>query len=102
MFCFGAMIMVINTPLQVMLQKTIDEEYKGRVFSIIETMSMALIPLGMVLYGFLYDLYPGQWILLMSGGLLISVVLILARPSVLRKVHPELGVKPVREEARVV
>jgi MFS transporter, DHA3 family, macrolide efflux protein len=90
MFCFGASIMVINTPLQVMLQKTIDDDYKGRVFSIIETMAMALMPLGMVLYGFLYDIFPGQWILLLSAAVLVIVVLILARPSVLRKVHPEL------------
>ncbi|CAG9607018.1 MFS transporter [Pseudoneobacillus rhizosphaerae] len=103
MFCFGLMIIVINTPLQVMLQKTIDDDYKGRVFSIIETMSMALMPLGMVLYGFLYDIFPGQWILLLSAALLIVVVLILARPSVLRKVHPELEVgKGVKAEAGAV
>jgi MFS transporter, DHA3 family, macrolide efflux protein len=103
MFCFGAMIIVINTPLQVMLQKTIDDDYKGRVFSIIETMAMALMPLGMVLYGFLYDIFPGQWILLLSAALLIVVVLILARPSVLRKVHPELEVgKGVKAEAGAV
>ncbi|QOY35399.2 MFS transporter [Anaerobacillus isosaccharinicus] len=104
MFCFGTMIVIINTPLQVMLQKIIDDEYKGRVFSIIETMSMALIPLGMVLYGFLYDFFPGQWILLLSAGLLISVTLVLARPSVIRKIHPELGgvKETVREEVRAV
>jgi MFS transporter, DHA3 family, macrolide efflux protein len=92
MFCFGAMIIIVNTPLQVMLQKTIDDDFKGRVFSIIETMAMALMPLGMVLYGFLYDIFPGQWILLLSAGVLIVVVLILARPAVVRRVHPELAV----------
>jgi MFS transporter, DHA3 family, macrolide efflux protein len=92
MFCFGTMIIVVNTPLQVMLQKTIDDDYKGRVFSIIETMAMALMPLGMVLYGFLYDIFPGQWILLLSAAMLIVVVLVIARPSVVRKVHPELSV----------
>jgi MFS transporter, DHA3 family, macrolide efflux protein len=90
MFSFGSMIIVINTPLQVMLQKIIDDDYKGRVFSIIETMAMALMPLGMVIYGFLYDVFPGQWILLLSATTLIVVVLIMARPSVIRKVHPEL------------
>jgi MFS transporter, DHA3 family, macrolide efflux protein len=103
MFCFGALIIVVNTPLQVMLQKTIDDDYKGRVFSIIETMAMALMPLGMVLYGFLYDIFPGQWILLLSAAVLIVVVLVIARPSVVRKVHPELGVsKGVKAEAGAV
>jgi MFS transporter, DHA3 family, macrolide efflux protein len=103
MFCFGALIIVVNTPLQVMLQKTIDDDYKGRVFSIIETMAMALMPLGMVLYGFLYDIFPGQWILLLSAAVLIVVVLAIARPAVVRKVHPELGVgKGVKAEAGAV
>lgn len=93
MFCFGSMIIVVNTPLQVLLQKTIEDEFKGRVFSIIETMAMALIPLGMVIYGILYDIFPGQWVLLLSAGMLITVVLIMARPSVIRKAHPEVVVK---------
>ncbi|WP_066070153.1 MFS transporter [Neobacillus soli] len=91
MFCLGALVIIVNTPMQVMLQKQIDDDYKGRVFSILETMSMALMPLGMVLYGFLYDIFPAQWILLLSASLFIGVTLILARPSVVRKAHPELG-----------
>lgn len=91
MFCFGIILMIVNTPLQVMMQKQIDDDYKGRVFSLIETAAMALMPLGMVLYGFLYDVLPGQWILNITAILLIGVVLILARPAIVRKVHPELS-----------
>ncbi|MBP2242678.1 MFS family permease [Cytobacillus eiseniae] len=95
MFGFGVIIIIVNTPLQVMLQKQIDDDYKGRVFAIFETMAMALMPLGMVLYGYLYDVLPPQWILVVSSILLISIVLILARPSVLAKVHPQLDEKNV-------
>jgi MFS transporter, DHA3 family, macrolide efflux protein len=103
MFGFGSVLVVINTPIQVMLQKMIDDEYKGRVFSIIETNAMALIPIGMVIYGFLYDVFPAQWILLTSAGLLIGIVLVLARPTVVRKVHPELGeVKDLKTEASAI
>lgn len=87
----GACIVFINTPTQVMMQKQIADEFKGRVFSIVETVAMALSPLGMVLYGFLYDIFPAQWVLLLSAGLFVGVVLILARPAVVRKVHPELS-----------
>ncbi|MDR6999912.1 MFS transporter [Neobacillus niacini] len=90
MFGFGAFLICVNTPINVMLQKQVEDDYKGRVFSILETMATCLIPLGMVLYGFLYDQFPAQWILLVSASLLIGVVLFLARPSVIRKVHPEL------------
>lgn len=90
MFCFGVLMIFINTPIQVMMQKMIDDDYKGRVFSILETMAMALMPLGMVLFGFLYDVLPAQWILITSSAVLIIVVLFMARPSVVRKAHPEL------------
>lgn len=91
MFSFGTIIIIVNTPLQVMMQKQIDDDYKGRVFSLFETMAMALMPLGMVLYGFLYDVLPAQWILIISAALLIGVVLWLARPAVIRRVYPELS-----------
>lgn len=90
LFLFGSISMIINTPLQVMLLKRIDDDYKGRVFSILEAMSMALMPIGMVLFGMLYDHVPGQWILITSSIILVGVVLWMARPSVLRLAHPEL------------
>ncbi len=90
MFGFGVTIIVVNTPIQVMMQKMIDDDYKGRVFSIIETMAMALMPLGMVLFGFLYDIFPAEWILITSSLVLLGVVLVLAKPSVIREAHPEL------------
>ncbi|MFC7365141.1 MULTISPECIES: MFS transporter [Bhargavaea] len=91
MFAFGLVMILVNTPIQVMMQKRVDDDYKGRVFAILETMAMALMPLGTVLYGFLYDLLAAEWILIISAAVLIAVVLTLARPSVVRKAHPELG-----------
>ena len=90
MFSFGILSILINTPMMVMMQKVIDDDYKGRVFSILETMAIALMPLGMVLFGFLYDILPPHWILITSSVVLVIVVLIMARPSVVRKAHPEL------------
>lgn len=96
MFAFGLVMILVNTPIQVMMQKRVDDDYKGRVFAILETMAMALMPLGTVLYGFLYDLLPAEWILIVSAAVLIAVVLTMARPSVVRKAHPEL-VKKAQE-----
>jgi MFS family permease len=90
MFSFGASLILVNTPINVMMQKQVDDDYKGRVFSILETMATGLMPLGMLLYGFLYDVFPAQWIMLLSAALFIGVVLVLARPSIIRKVYPEL------------
>jgi len=97
MFGFGVSIIVTNTPIQVMMQKMIEDDYKGRVFSIVETCAMALMPLGTVLFGFLYDVLPAPGILLVSSLILIVLVLILARPSIVRLAHPEL--KKITREA---
>lgn len=85
-FLSGALGPLINTPIQVFMMKRIDDDYKGRVFSILETMAMALMPLGMVLFGFLYDFVPAPWILIISSVLLILTVFILLRASVIRQV----------------
>ncbi|VDG93661.1 enterobactin exporter EntS [Lysinibacillus sphaericus] len=97
-FLSGALGPLVNTPIQVFMMKLIDDDYKGRVFSILETMAMALMPLGMVLFGFLYDVLPAPWILISSSVLLILTVFILLRASVIRQVT---GAK-VEEELETV
>ncbi|GIN69726.1 MFS transporter [Bacillus sp. J14TS2] len=96
MLSFGGLVILINTPIQVMMQKQIDDDYKGRIFSILETMSMALMPLGTILYGFLYDLFSAQWILIGSALLLLVAVIVMARPSIIRKAHPELEISEAK------
>lgn len=95
MFIQGVMIIFINTPMQVYFQKTIDDDYKGRVFSLLETFAIALMPIGMVLFGVLFDVFPPEPIFLISAVILIGTVLYLTRTSVLVKAHPELAKKSV-------
>lgn len=98
-FISGSVIPLINTPLQVYMMKLIEDDYKGRVFSILETMAMALMPLGMVLFGFLYDVLPAPWILFGSSMLLIMTVFILLRASVLKSVSEHAAVLPAKPAA---
>lgn len=72
----GALIMVINIPVQVYLQQTIEEEYRGRVFGLVEGIAGSIAPLGMLLYGVLLDRIPGSVILLVSGAAILVVTLI--------------------------
>ncbi len=95
MFAFGGIMIFVNTPMQVMLQKVIDDDFKGRVFSIIETGAMALMPLSIIFFGFLFDILSAEWILICSSGMMIALVAILLRFSVLQRLHPELGMKKV-------
>ncbi|ETT82854.1 MFS transporter [Viridibacillus sp. FSL R5-0477] len=80
-----------NTPIGVMMQTEVEEEYRGRVFGILETMAMAMMPLGTMLFGVLFDKLPAQWILLGSSSTLIVITLYMLRSSVLKEAYPELA-----------
>ncbi|WP_107943395.1 MFS transporter [Metasolibacillus sp. FSL H7-0170] len=90
MFISGGLGVVTNTPVGVILQTSVDEEYKGRVFGIVEMMAMSMMPIGTLIYGILYDMLPAQYILIVSGLILVLIVLLLLRRSVIEMAHPEL------------
>lgn len=90
MLVFGITNVFVNTPIGVMMQKDVEEEYRGRVFGILESMVMAMMPLGYLLFGLLYDLLPAEYIVGTSSLCLIALTSCLMRPSVLKEAHPEL------------
>ena len=96
MLSFGICLIFVNTPIGVMMQKRIDEEYRGRVFGLLETMSMSLLPLAMVLFGFLFDIVPAEYILISSSVIMIAAVAYMLRPVIIRKAHPEMNDKSVQ------
>lgn len=85
LFLFGAVNILINIPIMVLMQKKIDNEYKGRVFTILETFAMGMMPVGTLVFGILYEYVPAQWILVIAGCMQIISVLIFARPSIMEK-----------------
>lgn len=103
MLVFGVTLMVINTPIGVVMQKEIDEEFKGRIFGILETMAQAMMPLGAIIFGFLYDAIPAQWVMWVSVSIMFVVLLYMMRPSLIILAYPELEkkktVKPAANSA---
>lgn len=96
-FLLGSAVILINTPISVMMQKTIAEEYKGRIFAIMETLATALIPLGTLVYGGLYDWLPAQWVMGTSGLVLIVYILFTINKNVIKEIYhnAEQSQKPV-------
>ena len=90
MLTFGITNVFVNTPIGVMMQKDVEEEYRGRVFGILESMAMAMMPLGYLLFGLLYDVVPAEYVVGTSSLCLIVLTGYLMRPSVLKEAHPEL------------
>ena len=90
MLVFGVTNVLVNTPIGVMMQKDVEEEYRGRVFGILESMAMAMMPLGYLLFGLLYDVVPAEYVVIGSSICLIALTSYLMRPSILKQAHPEL------------
>ncbi|WP_274517298.1 hypothetical protein [Lysinibacillus boronitolerans] len=88
-FIFAIFEIGINMPIGVYMQKIIAEEYRGRVFGLMETMAMSMMPIGMVVYGMLYDTLPATIILPVTSIIIIIISLVMLRSSILKEAHPE-------------
>ncbi len=97
-FIFAIFEMGINMPIGVYMQKLIAEEYRGRVFGLMETMAMSMMPIGMMVYGILYDTLPATAILLSTSAIIVTITLVLLRTSVLKEAHPEFYNKEIVTE----
>jgi len=97
-FIFAIFEMGINMPIGVYMQKLISEEFRGRVFGLMETMAMSLMPIGMLVYGILYDTLPATAILLSTSAIIVTITLVLLRTSVLKEAHPEFYNKEIVTE----
>ncbi len=97
MLGFGISNVFVNTPIGVMMQKDVDEEYRGRVFGILESMAMAMMPLGYLLFGLLYDLVPVEYVLWACSLCLLVLTTYSMRASIIREAYPELAKKPLHK-----
>ncbi|MCQ6565518.1 MFS transporter [Bacillus mycoides] len=85
MILTGISMMIVNIPMQVHMQKTTDPNYLGRVFGLLETISTAIAPLGMIVYGLLLDMLPTSIVMMTLGGGLLLVVLVGVKQHMAKK-----------------
>lgn len=73
-FLIGMLVTAINISVQTILQKTVPLEYMGRVSTTLSLFAIIAIPLGQMLFGYLYDIInPG--IVVILNGLIIVIVI---------------------------
>lgn len=56
-----------NTPAIVMIQEKVEPDYMGRVLSVLGMINGAAMPLGMLVFGPLADFIDIEWIMIISG-----------------------------------
>jgi MFS family permease len=69
----GAVIVTINIPLQVMMQKSIDDAFRGRVGGVLSMASQLISPLGVLIFGFLIDQISPYILPIISGIMILSI-----------------------------
>lgn len=85
MFIGTAIFAIINIPINVVVQRSIPDEFMGRVSSIISTLSMAAMPLGMIVGGRTADVIPMKYLIIIIGILYTLMVVIFTRIKVLKE-----------------
>lgn len=84
----GLVIPYFNTPIVTLLQENVPEDKLGRVFSLISASSM-MMPLGMLLYGPLAEVFSIESILAVTGLLMIIQSLFIYRNKKLLNYHEQ-------------
>lgn len=64
-----------NTPITVTIQEKVAPEMHGRIFSFMQVSSSCALPLGMILFGPLADMFTVQQLLLSSGLVVIIIAI---------------------------
>ncbi len=67
MLFLGILNVQVNVPLNVMLQETVPDHYRGRVFGLVGSLVQMLVPISMALAGVLVDVIPAAYFLILSG-----------------------------------
>ncbi len=73
MFIIGLSLPYYNSPAYVMIQEKVDNEYLGRVFSVMGMISSSMMPIGMLVFGPLADVIDIDIIIIFSGIMMIII-----------------------------
>ncbi|MEK4511360.1 MFS transporter [Paenibacillus sp. FSL K6-2524] len=83
MAIFGVAMPMFNTPINVLLQEKVDENYMGRVFGIIGMISTSMMPIGMLIFGPIADVIQIEWLLVGTGLFMLLLSIFFGRNKVL-------------------
>src|SRR5690554_1020408 len=77
LFILGVFNALGNIPIMVLLQRMIPDDIRGRVFALLTAFNTGLVPVSMLLSGWLLDTIPA-YSLFMGAGLIMGLVLLFA------------------------
>lgn len=67
LFLIGVLNTLVNVPFQVMLQETVPDGYRGRVYGLIDSIGQMLVPLSLAFSGVLVDSFSTASLFIVCG-----------------------------------
>lgn len=83
----GIALFETNVPMAGYMQLHIDSSFQGRIFTIQSSLSMLMMPVGTIIYGYLFDHFNAGPIFLTSGITVIICILAFMQVKVTKPVH---------------
>lgn len=85
----GVLNTMVNVPFQVMLQETIPDSYRGRVYGLIDSIGQMLVPLSMALSGVLVDSFSTSSLFIFSGLITAALGLRMAASAKIKLLYAQ-------------
>jgi DHA3 family macrolide efflux protein-like MFS transporter len=79
----GLVLPAFNTPFTVLLQQKVEADFLGRVFGVLTMISSSIMPLAMIGYGPVADFIKIEWLLLVTGLLMLVQSFVMLKNKVL-------------------
>jgi len=75
-FLIGVVVTGVNISVSTLLQKTVPLEFMGRTSTVLGLFTVIAIPIGQMIFGYLYDIINPGYVFLINGLIVLLTVLI--------------------------
>lgn len=75
-FLIGILVTAVNIVINTFFQKIVPLEYMGRTSTVLGVFSTIAIPVGQMLFGYLYDIMNPGYVFIINGSIVLLVIMI--------------------------
>lgn len=84
MVLFSVLLMIINIPIMVLIQKLTPDQMMGRVMSWVETLATGIVPLGIIFMGIVIDYLPVYYPVIASGIMFLALTFLMGKSEAMK------------------
>jgi MFS family permease len=100
-FIIGVFVTAVNIAVQTLFQHIVPIEYMGRTSTVLGLFTAIAIPIGQMIFGYLYDIINPGLVIILNGSIIIMVVIVYYKRMHQIENHDPKEVKENIRESRV-